>query len=89
MIETQHLEAHHRGKPALHDVRVQGGQDLTAIIGPSGAGNSTLLRAIDGLIPYSGGQILLQGQASGRPQSKQLQRQQKHVGTAYSGRMRQ
>jgi iron complex transport system ATP-binding protein len=33
----------------------------TAIVGPNGAGKTTLLRALAGLLPTSGGRVLLQG----------------------------
>ena len=47
---------------ALHDVSVQvpaGG--LTALLGPSGGGKSTLLRIIAGLTPPDTGQVLIDG----------------------------
>ncbi|MCP2014634.1 iron complex transport system ATP-binding protein [Deinococcus sp. HSC-46F16] len=44
------------------DLRVAGGR-VTSIIGPNGCGKSTLLRALARLLPTSGGQIHLYGQA--------------------------
>ncbi|THF87957.1 ABC transporter ATP-binding protein [Deinococcus sp. KSM4-11] len=44
------------------DLRVSGGR-ITSIIGPNGCGKSTLLRALARLLPMSGGQIELYGQA--------------------------
>ena len=35
---------------------------LTVIIGPNGAGKSTLIKAVAGLVPVSGGRVLLDGQ---------------------------
>lgn len=35
--------------------------EITAIIGPNGAGKTTLMKAIAGLVPVSGGKILLSG----------------------------
>ncbi len=50
------------------DVRALGGMDLTlqagdavAVIGPSGCGKSTLLLAVAGLVPLSGGRIVVGG----------------------------
>ena len=34
---------------------------LTVIIGPNGAGKSTLIKAVAGLVPVSGGRVLLDG----------------------------
>jgi len=35
---------------------------LTVIIGPNGAGKSTLIKAVAGLVPVTGGRVLLDGQ---------------------------
>jgi NitT/TauT family transport system ATP-binding protein len=53
------------GRPptvALKDVSltVQENEFLT-ILGPSGCGKTTLLRAIAGLVPWEGGEILVEG----------------------------
>ncbi len=40
---------------------------FVAIVGPSGCGKSTLLRMIAGLLPASGGQVLIDGAAHDRP----------------------
>ena len=54
--------------------QVLGGVSLTVnagefvcIVGPSGAGKTTLLRCIGGLLPPSGGQVLLDGQPVSEP----------------------
>ena len=36
--------------------------EFVSIIGPSGCGKTTLLKMIDGLIPYDSGKILINGQ---------------------------
>jgi NitT/TauT family transport system ATP-binding protein len=38
-----------------------GEREIVTIVGPSGCGKTTLLRCIDGLIPYSEGEILIEG----------------------------
>jgi molybdate transport system ATP-binding protein len=42
-------------------LEVAGGQ-VVALLGPNGAGKSTVLRALAGLLPLSGGQVVLDGQ---------------------------
>ena len=43
------------------DLRVASGE-MVALLGPNGAGKTTLLRALAGLIPLSGGRVVLGGQ---------------------------
>ncbi|MDQ2777960.1 MAG: ABC transporter ATP-binding protein [Pseudomonadota bacterium] len=49
-------------RDVLHGVSLQLRSGWTALVGPNGAGKSTLLRALAGLQPLAGGQVLLQGQ---------------------------
>jgi NitT/TauT family transport system ATP-binding protein len=42
---------------------------LVSVIGPSGCGKSTLLSAIAGLVPYTAGQVVLDGEVVTRPGS--------------------
>ncbi len=55
---------------ALQDVSfaVQEGE-FVSLVGASGSGKSTLLRIIDGLIPVTGGRVLVQGQPVAGPGS--------------------
>ncbi|WP_198376716.1 phosphonate ABC transporter ATP-binding protein [Neoroseomonas rubea] len=51
------------GKPVLRDITLDfAPRGVTAIIGPSGTGKSTLIRCINRLVEPSGGSILLDGQ---------------------------
>jgi ABC-type branched-subunit amino acid transport system ATPase component len=60
-IET--LEAGYvRDLPILRGVSLTAAAGkLTVIIGPNGAGKSTLIKAVAGLVPVSGGRVLLDG----------------------------
>ena len=55
MLKIQSLSASYGSRQILHDIslNVQSGEVL-ALIGPNGAGKSTLIRAVSGVIPYSG-----------------------------------
>ena len=50
------------GKPVLRNLDLSiGAEGITAIIGPSGTGKSTLLRCINRLVEPTGGEIRLKG----------------------------
>jgi iron complex transport system ATP-binding protein len=55
MLNIQNLSVSYGPRRILHNVsfEVQSGEVL-ALIGPNGAGKSTLVRAVSGVIPYSG-----------------------------------
>ncbi|PTN50488.1 hypothetical protein DAI43_16560, partial [Achromobacter xylosoxidans] len=55
------VKEYRAGRPVLNGIDLQiAGQGLTAIIGPSGTGKSTLLRCINRLIEPTKGEIVLQ-----------------------------
>ena len=56
MLKIQDLSVSYGSRRILHDVSldVQSGEVL-ALIGPNGAGKSSLVRAVSGVIPYTGG----------------------------------
>jgi len=62
MLEVRDLNVHYGGIRALNDVslEVRTGE-IVALLGSNGAGKSTTLRAISGLVPYSGA-ILFEGE---------------------------
>ncbi len=63
-LTIQHLvKAYVPGKPVLRDISLDiAGSGITAIIGPSGTGKSTLIRCINRLINPSSGAILFENQ---------------------------
>src|SRR5438128_6970336 len=48
------------------DLKVMDGE-FVSIVGPSGCGKTTFLSVVDGLIPASGGRILVDGKAITKP----------------------
>lgn len=64
MLELRGLEVAYGGIRAVRgiDLAVQAGERV-CLIGANGAGKSSALRAICGLVPVAGGQVLYQGQA--------------------------
>ena len=63
-LSIHHLEKEYaRGKPVLRDITLDiGATGITAIIGPSGTGKSTLIRCINRLVEPTAGEIFFQGQ---------------------------
>lgn len=72
MIELNHVWGGYAGNELLQDISLTiPKQSITAIIGPNGCGKSTLLRTICSLLPFSRGEIKLDG----IPQSDYTQNQ--------------
>lgn len=56
------VKEYQRGKPVLHGLTLDfGGTGLTAVIGASGTGKSTLLRCVNRLVEPTAGQIVFGG----------------------------
>ncbi|UYO95169.1 ABC transporter ATP-binding protein [Pollutimonas sp. M17] len=64
LLEIRQLEVAYGGIRAVRgmDLRVERGE-LVSLIGANGAGKSTTLRAICGLVPIAGGDILYEGKS--------------------------
>ena len=62
MLTLKNIVAHYGGVQALKGIslEVQEGA-VTALIGANGAGKSTTLRAISGLVTLTSGEILFEG----------------------------
>ena len=60
MIEVRRLLSGYPGRVVLEDVTLDlRPGEVLAVLGPNGCGKSTLLRAASGLLPHSGGDVLL------------------------------
>jgi phosphonate transport system ATP-binding protein len=72
------------GQPVLKDVSVTlEGKGLTAIIGPSGTGKSTLIRCINRLVDPTAGEILFQGQDLARLRGAALRAARRRIGMVF------
>ncbi len=63
MLEVRNLQVSYGAIDAVRGVTLSARPDaITALIGANGAGKSSLMRAISGVTPVKGGQILLDGE---------------------------
>jgi phosphonate transport system ATP-binding protein len=84
-LRIHHLCKEYRaGEPVLRDVSLSvEGRGLTAIIGPSGTGKSTLVRCINRLIEPTSGEILFRGQDMVRLSSRELRAARRRIGMIF------
>jgi phosphonate transport system ATP-binding protein len=72
------------GEPVLKDVSLKvAGRGLTAIIGPSGTGKSTLIRCINRLVDPTAGEILFRGQDLARLKGRELRMARRRIGMVF------
>lgn len=73
-----------RGQPVLRDISLEiEGRGITAIIGPSGTGKSTLIRCINRLVDPTAGEILFMGQDLARLRGKALRLARRRIGMVF------
>jgi phosphonate transport system ATP-binding protein len=73
-----------RGKPVLRDIDLAvEGSGITAIIGPSGTGKSTLIRCINRLVEPSAGEIRLGGADLARLGGRALRMARRRIGMVF------
>jgi phosphonate transport system ATP-binding protein len=72
------------GQPVLKDVSLTvEGRGMTAIIGPSGTGKSTLIRCINRLVDPTAGKILFRGQDLARLNGRELRIARRRMGMVF------
>ncbi len=72
------------GKPVLRGIDLSiGAQGMTAVIGPSGTGKSTLLRCINRLVEPTHGTIALRGEALTGLRGGALRRARRRIGMVF------
>jgi phosphonate transport system ATP-binding protein len=72
------------GKPVLKDISLEiEGRGITAIIGPSGTGKSTLIRCINRLINPTSGEIIFEGQDLAQLSGQRLREARRRIGMVF------
>src|SRR5215813_3026319 len=84
-LRIRNLRKEYRaGEPVLRDVSLTvKGRGLTAIIGPSGTGKSTLVRCINRLVEPTSGEILFRGQDLVRLSAPALRLARRRIGMIF------
>jgi len=86
MLETKDLTLHYGQSQILHGIDLTAEQGkVTCIMGTNGVGKTSLLKAISGTHPRSGGTMMLDGEDLGRMPAHQLAH--KGIGYVPQGRM--
>ncbi|MGD9846325.1 MAG: phosphonate ABC transporter ATP-binding protein [Variibacter sp.] len=84
-LVLRHLSKEYRaGVPVLKDINLEiPGSGLTAIIGPSGTGKSTLIRCINRLVQPTSGEILYGGQDLAKLGGAALREARRRIGMVF------
>src|SRR5204862_69495 len=85
MLTLRHLaKSYVPGKPVLNDIDLDiASRGITAIIGPSGTGKSTLIRCINRLVEPSAGAVELEGEDLTRLSRKRLRHARRRIGMVF------
>ena len=85
LLEAAHISKRFGSRPqVLTDVSfgVEPGE-FVSVIGPSGAGKTTLFRILNGTLPCDGGEVCIDGQPFSRARGRAKRAVQKRIGTIY------
>jgi len=86
MLETNDLTLHYGGSQILHGISMRADPGrVTCVMGTNGVGKTSLLKAISGTHPRSGGSMVLDGEEIGRLPAHALAH--KGIGYVPQGRM--
>ena len=81
---SRHLsKSYVAGKPVLTDINLVGARGITAVIGPSGTGKSTLIRCINRLVEPTQGEILFDGQDLVKLSARSCAHARRHIGMVF------
>ncbi|MFO1315450.1 MAG: phosphonate ABC transporter ATP-binding protein [Burkholderiales bacterium] len=85
MLELRHLsKSYVAGKPVLTDINLEiAARGITAIIGPSGTGKSTLIRCVNRLVEPTEGEIVFDGRDLAKLSGVELRRARRHIGMVF------
>jgi phosphonate transport system ATP-binding protein len=85
VLSIRNLRKEYRaGQPVLKDISLDvGGEGVTAIIGPSGTGKSTLIRCINRLVDPTAGEILFEGQDLAKLSGQPLRMARRRIGMVF------
>src|SRR4051812_21277148 len=77
-------KAYRPGQPVLRNISFTvSGRGMTAIIGPSGTGKSTLVRCINRLVEPTSGEILFRGKDIVKLNRRELREMRRHIGMVF------
>jgi phosphonate transport system ATP-binding protein len=85
MLTLRHLDKSYvPGKPVLTDINLEiAASGVTAIIGPSGTGKSTLIRCINRLVEPTAGEMVFDGRDLVTLSRSELRRARRHIGMVF------
>ena len=85
LLTIRNLRKEYRpGQPVLKDISLEiDARGVTAIIGPSGTGKSTLIRCINRLVDPTAGEILMDGQDLAKLSGQPLRMARRRIGMVF------
>ena len=85
-VDVKNVSIGYGEKTILHDVSFQVRRgEIVALLGGSGCGKSTILKAVIGLLPVEKGEILIEGESMVTSHMKDRRKIQRKFGVAFQG----